>query len=141
MCPSGKKRANRVPNCVRQSMASRSKVDDSPPLSTDEATTGALCPVLGSPIQERYRQMGWGPVKGHQDGASLLWRKAEAGISFSSREGSEWNLSMCTNTSWRGQRRWHQVFFNNISQPSARTFPGPGYNYHQFAKEKIIPVL
>lgn len=73
----GEKRANSVPHCIRQSMASRSKVDDSPLLSTDEATTGALCPALGSPVWGRYRHTGWSPVKGHKDGASLLWRKAE----------------------------------------------------------------
>lgn len=46
MCLCGKKRANSVPHCIRQSMASRSKIDDSPLLSTDEATTGSLCPAL-----------------------------------------------------------------------------------------------
>jgi len=36
-------------------------------LSTGEARSGELCPVLCWGVQDRYRLTGGGPVKGHEE--------------------------------------------------------------------------
>jgi len=41
--------------------------DPSPLLSTDEATSGVLCPVLGSPVQARDELTVVNPEQGHED--------------------------------------------------------------------------
>ena len=50
--------------------------DLSPLLSTGEATAGGLCPVLGSPVQERHGHSEESLTKDHEDdertGACLL---------------------------------------------------------------------
>lgn len=41
--------------------------DPSPLFSTGEITSGLLCPVLGSPEQERHGRTGESPTKCHED--------------------------------------------------------------------------
>ena len=41
--------------------------DPSPLLSTGEATSAVLCPVLGSSAQERHGRTGVSSAKGHKD--------------------------------------------------------------------------
>lgn len=57
------------------------KGDPSALLSTGEVAAGALCPVLGLPVQERHGHNEKSPMERHKDvegtGASLLREKAE----------------------------------------------------------------
>lgn len=41
--------------------------DYSPLFNTGEATSGVLCPVLGSPVQGTHGHAELSPVKGHRD--------------------------------------------------------------------------
>lgn len=54
--------------CVVLSNASRTKESDpSFQLSTSEGTSGVLCQLLDSPVQERYGVSGKSAANGHED--------------------------------------------------------------------------
>ncbi|KAK4832396.1 LOW QUALITY PROTEIN: hypothetical protein QYF61_022251 [Mycteria americana] len=91
-CPLVAKKATSILGCIRRSPESRSRVlmivqnlmigpdDRSPLLSTDKATTGVVCPVLGCK-STRDGTTGKSPAKGHIDderaGASPIEGKTE----------------------------------------------------------------
>jgi len=65
-----------------------------------EGPSGALCPVLGSPVQERWRATGESPAEGYEDGdgtgASLPRGKAEgAGLVQPEEEKAERGPNKC----------------------------------------------
>ncbi|KAJ7399981.1 rna-directed dna polymerase from mobile element jockey-like [Pitangus sulphuratus] len=75
------RKASGILGCIRKSIGSRLRVDPGPLLSSTEATSGVLCPVLGSSVQERHGLPGLGAEGGNKDdeevGASLSQGKAE----------------------------------------------------------------
>ena len=59
------KKANSLLGCTWQSVA---RGDPLSLLCTVGATSGVLCPILGSPVQERQGPTQVSPVKHHKDG-------------------------------------------------------------------------
>jgi len=83
-----------------------------------EASSGVLCPVLGFPLQERWRATGESPAEGYKDdegtGTSLLRGEAEgAGLVQPEEEKAERGPSLYLQISegWVS-RRWGQAHFS-----------------------------
>jgi len=74
------KKASGLLEYTKKSVASRSR-QVLLSLCPSEASSGVLCPVLGSPVQERQGTAGHSPAEGYKDGegtgASLLQGKVE----------------------------------------------------------------
>lgn len=63
-CALATKKVNGILGCIRRSVSSGQERWPFPSLSSDEATCGVLCPVLGSLIQEIHGVTGKSPDKG-----------------------------------------------------------------------------
>lgn len=81
---------------------------------TCEATSGVLCPLLASPVQEKHWYTGASSMEGHKNGEVLgaqdVWEKAEKAGSVTSwgREGWRETLVLSTPT-YTIERRWGQT--------------------------------
>lgn len=70
VCPGGQE-GPWFPGCIIQSMASRAGKVILPSALLEEAISGALHPVLGSPVPGGLGTVGERPVKGCKDGGGL----------------------------------------------------------------------
>ncbi|GAB0183870.1 mitochondrial enolase superfamily member 1 [Grus japonensis] len=63
------KKTNGILGCIKKSVASRSTEGayPRPLLCPGEATSGILCPVFGTPVQERQGTTGESPAEGYKD--------------------------------------------------------------------------
>ncbi|GAB0184842.1 hypothetical protein GRJ2_000949500 [Grus japonensis] len=62
------KKANGILGCIKNLCGQQVKGSyPAPLLCPGEAMSGILCPVLGSPVQERQGTTGESPVKGYED--------------------------------------------------------------------------
>jgi len=82
--------------------------DHSPQLSTGEATSGVLCPILCSPIQERHGHTRTSPWRWLRDwGISHMTRGWESwGCSVWREEGSGGSYQNVEIPDGREQKRW-----------------------------------
>ena len=67
MCPCGKGSQQNPGLCQKGGQKQVKGGDPSPLFSTGEATSGVLCPSLGSSVQERHGATGASPAQGHKD--------------------------------------------------------------------------
>ncbi|GAB0204558.1 mitochondrial enolase superfamily member 1 [Grus japonensis] len=68
-CAHMAKKANGILGSIQKSVVSQHVKGGYPPplLCPGEVTSGVLCPVLGSPVQERQGTIGESPVEGYKD--------------------------------------------------------------------------
>lgn len=82
--------------------------DPSPLLSTAEATSGVLDPVLGSSVHEKHGATGESPMKGHKDDLGLEPLFCEERLSklglFSLEKVQRNHISVCKHMKDRGRR-------------------------------------
>lgn len=98
-----------------------SKVNHS--FSITEATSGVLCLILQSPVQERLVAAGESPVKNPKDGKDLksLWRKAEkAGSVISAEEKAQERSHKCVQIWGEGVKRMDQALFRGAQWQEQR---------------------
>lgn len=65
-CTPEAKKATGTLGCIRQNVAS-TLMDVILPLCSGETVPEVLCPVLGSPVQDRHRETGRSPANGNED--------------------------------------------------------------------------
>ena len=70
--------------------------DPSPPLCPAEATSGVLCPVLGSSAQERQGTAGESPAEGNKDNQEhFLYKEGLRDVGLFSLERAERGAHDC----------------------------------------------
>lgn len=128
VCPCGKG-VHGVLGCTRRAVANRlRKVIPSHLLSAGKATPGVQGPVLGYPVQKRYRVTGASPLNGHEETwASLLQVKAGRPGSAQPGEGKaqRGSSSMVTNMWREGVKQMGTGSFQLCPEPEPEPV-GPG---------------